>query len=231
MRSSRGAPAKARPEAASRERVASQAYLWPPHTAPSPMVRLLSLALLVALAAPASQAQIIPSIDFGVAGGVNFASLSDATNFDIDNSTGYHVGIYGDVGVLFASARIGVYYVSAGDIALTDGTTAGDDTSYDFVAVPLDFQIKTPTPFFQAYALVGPELRFAVDGLDTFNTDASTLAGNVGLGVRGGLPLIGPSGFLELRYGRDFSGIRDDRTGEDADVKVHLVQIRLGVGL
>ncbi|WP_420455376.1 outer membrane beta-barrel protein [Rubrivirga sp.] len=193
-------------------------------------MRFLPLALLLALAAPQAQAQIIPSLDLGVAGGVNFASLSDAQTLDLDNSTGYHIGLYADVGVLFASVRTGVYYVRAGDIR-ADAQTPNDnfDTSFDYVAVPVDFQIKTPTPIFQAYALIGPELRFPVDGLDTFETENVQYAGNVGLGVRGGLPLIGPSGYLELRYGRDLSGLRSD--ADDDDVKVHLVMIRLGVGI
>ena len=199
-------------------------------------MRFLPLALLLALAAPQAQAQLIPSLDLGVAGGVNFANLGDATGFDLDNSTGYHIGVYADVGVLFASARAGVYYVSAGDIreAGDIGVEIGDDVddSFSYVAVPLDFQIKTPTPIFQAYALIGPEIRFPVDGLDTFDSESATFAGNVGLGVRGGLPLIGPSGYLELRYGRDFSGINSDETaGDDEAVKVHLVMIRLGFGI
>ena len=194
-------------------------------------MRFLPLALLLALAAP-SQAQVIPNLDLGVAGGVNFASLSDAQTLDLDNSTGYHIGIYADVGVLFASARTGVYYVRAGDIR-DDASTPSEsfDTSFDYVAVPVDFQIKTPTPIFQAYALIGPEFRFPVDGLDTFETENVQYAGNVGLGVRGGLPLIGPSGYLELRYGRDFSGLRSDANSSDDDVKVNLVMIRLGVGI
>ncbi len=194
-------------------------------------MRFLPLALLLALAVP-SQAQVVPNIDLGVAGGVNFASLSDAQTLDLDNSTGYHIGLYADVGVLFASARTGVYYVRAGDIRDDVGTTPDDfDTSFDYVAVPVDFQIKTPTPILQAYALIGPEFRFPVDGLDTFETENVQYAGNVGLGVRGGLPLVGPSGYLELRYGRDFSGLRSDAGSSDDDVKVNLVMIRLGVGI
>ncbi len=193
-------------------------------------MRFLPLALLLALAAPQAQAQIIPSIDIGIAGGVNFANLSDATGLDLESSTGYHIGLYADVGVLFASVRTGVYYVRAGDIReLGDGTPDDFDASFDYVAVPIDFQIKTPTPLFQAYALIGPEFRFSVDGLDTFETENVQYAGNIGLGVRGGLPLIGPSGYLELRYGRDFSGLRSG--GGDDDVKIHLVMIRLGVGI
>ena len=195
-------------------------------------MRFLPLALLLALAAPQAQAQLIPSLDLGVAGGVNFASLGDAGTLDIENSTGYHIGVYADVGVLFASARTGVYYVSAGDIrTIGQGDNENFDDSFSYVAVPLDFQIKTPTPLFQAYALIGPELRFPVDGLDTFDTESATFAGNIGLGVRGGLPLIGPSGYLELRYGRDFSGINSEETAGDNDVKVHLVMIRLGFGI
>lgn len=196
-------------------------------------MRLTALALLLALAAPAASAQIIPQFDLGVSGGLNFANLGDARTFDIDNSTGYHVGLHVDVGVLFAAARTGVYYVSAGDIrdaSITD-PIEGDDDSFSYVAVPVDFQIKTPTPIVQAYALIGPEARFPVDGLDTFDTESATFAGNVGLGVRGGVPLVGPSGYAELRYSRDFSGINGDSTSDENDVKVHLVLLRVGVGI
>lgn len=193
--------------------------------------RAAAAALLLALAAPSASAQLVPQLDLGVAGGLNFANLGDATGFETDNSTGYHIGLYADVGFLIASARTGVYYVSAGDIQPAGGVTVGDpDRSFSYVAVPVDVQIKTPTPVVQAYALVGPEARFPVDGLDTFDTESMTYAANVGAGVRGGVPLIGPSGFLELRYSRDLSGINSDGGGNN-DVKVHLVMVRAGFGI
>ncbi|MGB3542917.1 hypothetical protein [Rubrivirga sp.] len=194
-------------------------------------MRLLALAGLLALAAPAN-AQLIPSIDLGVAGGLNFASLGDAGQFDLDSSTGYHIGLYADVGVLFFSARTGVYYVKAGDIRDVRRPNADDlEDSAAYVAVPVDFQLKTPTPVLQAYVLAGPEFRFPVSGLETFEQENMTVAGNVGLGIRGGVPLIGPSGYVELRYGLDLTGLNSESTTADDEVKLNVVFLRVGLGI
>ena len=193
--------------------------LLPALTSPA----LLGLALAACLAAPPAAAQVIPSVDVGVAGGVNFASLGDAGALDFESSTGYHVGLYADVSVLLFQARTGVYYLRAGEIE-------GQDEAVSFVTVPVDFQLQTPTPVVQAYVLVGPEFRFPLDGLDTeFNTESVNVVGNVGVGVGAGLPLVGPNGFLELRYTFDPTGIADSDT--DVDFTVDVVMIRLGIGI
>lgn len=198
-------------------------------------MRFLPLALLLALLAPQAQAQIVPSIDLGIAGGVNFADLSDATGLDLESSTGYHIGAYADVGVLLFSARTGLYYLWAGD--LRDAASVGSDdegNSVSFVTVPIDFQIQTPTPLVQAYLLVGPEFRFPVGDFEnltsTFDRENVNTILNVGVGVGGGLPLFGPSGFAELRYGYDVTGIGTDAT-TDENTKLNLVLLRVGFGI
>ena len=183
---------------------------------------------------PPANAQLVPSLDLGVAGGLNFASLGDAQSFDLDNSTGYHIGLFADVGVLFFSARTGVYYVAPGDIREVGiGDVVDRETSAAYVSVPVDFQIKTPTPLVQAYALLGPEFRFPVSELDAFEQENVTVAGTIGLGVRGGVPLIGPSGFLEGRYGFDLTGLNgsDALGNSDDDVRLNVFMIRVGVGI
>ena len=184
---------------------------------------LPALALAACLAAPRAEAQVVPSVDVGVAGGVNFASLDDAAGLDLETSTGYHVGLYADVSVLLFQARTGLYYLRAGEIE-------GQDDPVSFVTVPIDFQLQTPTPVIQAYVLAGPEFRFPLDGLDTeFDTESVNLVANVGVGVGAGLPLVGPNGFLELRYTFDPTGIADSDT--DVDFTVDVVMIRLGIGI
>lgn len=195
-------------------------------------LRTAALVAVLVLAAPAATAQVIPSLDLGVAGGVNFANLSDAGSVDLDNSTGYHVGVYADFGFLFVSTRTGLYYYRVGDIP--GAGEGGDDGTVSFVTVPLDFHLQTPTPVLKAYALVGPEFRFPLGGIenlnvDDFDTEDVNTVLNVGLGVKGGVPLVGPSGFLELRYAYDPTGIRD--TDSDEDYKVSLFLIRAGIGI
>ena len=186
-------------------------------------MRLFLVALLVGLAAPAAHAQIIPSLDIGVAGGVNFASLGDAGTTDLDNSTGYHIGVFADIGALFFSARTGLYYLRAGEIPGAGAN--GDAGTVNFITIPVDLQFQTPTPVIKAYALIGPEFRFPLNGLDTFDQEAVNYALNVGVGVKGSVPVVGYGGFLELRYARDLTASMDD------DYKVHLFMIRAGVGL
>lgn len=189
------------------------------------MLRRAVLVAALALVSSQAQAQIIPSLDLGVAGGVNFASLGDAGSLELDNSTGYHIGAYADFSFLLLSARTGLFYLRAGDIP-GQGEN-GEDGTVSFITVPVDFQVQTPTPVIKAYALAGPEFRFPLQGLE-FDREEVNVAANVGVGVKGGVPLVGPSGFLELRYARDFTGIRSD---SDDNVKVHLFMIRAGLGI
>ena len=45
------------------------------------------------------------------------------------------------------------------------------------------------------------------------------------------MPLIGPSGFVEARYGFDLTGLRDADVEEGPKVKVQMIQLRVGVGI
>lgn len=190
---------------------------------------LLLIAALAALTTASAQAQ---GISLGVAGGANFGSVSDARTFDLENSTGYHVGIYADVSVLAAAVRTGVYYLRAGDLETTSGAPVA---SADFVSVPVDFQLRTPTPAVQAYLLIGPEVRFAIDTQDdlpSIDRKSPNVAGNVGIGARFASPLGGTSGFVELRYARDLTGFAEEAgLVTDNEYKLDLFMLRAGFGL
>ena len=196
------------------------------------MLRILTLATLVGLAAP-TDAQIIPSLNLGVAGGANFGSVDDARTADLENSTGYHVGLYADVAVPFAALRTGVYYLQAGDLETADGTPVA---SADFVSVPVDLHLQTPTPVAKAYLLLGPEVRFALNTEEDVEAivdrSAVNVAGNVGLGAKFGSPLGGLSGFLEVRYARDLTSFAEEQGLEtDNEYTLSLFMLRAGVGL
>ncbi len=199
----------------------------------------LALALASAATAPFAHAQVIPK--FGLAGGLNFGSLSDATAIDLDQSTGYHVGIFGDVGFGPLAARISVLYVKAGDaqISVGGGTASGGNTSVTFIAVPVDFKFRFPSPVVKPYALLGPEARFPVGDLTDFSGSRSTtLALNFGVGAELSA-IVGPSVFAELRYGLDVTGFVDGGelpggvgTFDSNDsFKVNAFFLRIGVAL
>lgn len=185
--------------------------------------RLLALAAFLVLA-PTAQAQLIPS--FGVTGGVNFGSISDGAM--LENSTGFHAGIYADFGIGPLALRPAVLYLRSGDVQ------AGTETvSADFVTIPIDIKFQTPTPVLKAYGLVGPELRFPIGEQGTLvNTKSTNVAINVGAGASFNAPLVGPSGFVELRYALDVSGFAENLSPDVADdYKLNLFMIRVGFGL
>ncbi|HEX9951678.1 MAG TPA: outer membrane beta-barrel protein [Rubricoccaceae bacterium] len=200
-------------------------------------MRLLPLALAAFLAAPAASAQILPSVSVGVAGGPNFSSYNEIANSSLEGTTGFHVGVYGDVSIPFVAFRTGVFYLKAGNVErLTDrpGGPTQEVVSADFITVPVDFRFQTPTPVVKAYALAGPEFRFPIGSVDEGLVNRSTVnvAANVGVGASFKAPLVGPAAFLELRYSRDVTGFAEDRGLETENAyKVSLFQLRLGVGI
>lgn len=189
----------------------------------------LALALAAPLAATSAHAQIIPK--FGATGGLNFGSLSDAAGADLESSTGYHIGVFGDMGLGPLAARVSLLYVKAGDV---EGLT--DDQSITFVAVPVDFKFRFPSPVVKPYVLLGPEARFLTgDVADTDGSRSVGLALNAGIGAELSA-LIGPSVFAELRYGLDVSGLFEEREiagvgTVDDSFKVSMFYLRVGVGL
>ena len=201
-------------------------------------MRLLPFAAALALLAltPAAHAQILPSVSIGVAGGPNFSSFNEIANASLDGTTGYHIGVYGDVSIPFVAFRTGVYYLSAGDVQTANGN---DAVKADFITVPVDFRFQTPTPIVKAYVLAGPEFRFpvgsvgdAISGGPIVDKSSVNVAANIGVGASFKAPLVGPAAFLELRYSQDVTGFADVAgLTTDNTYKVSLVQLRLGVGL
>lgn len=198
-------------------------------------MRLALLAAALLALAPAAHAQL-PSISIGVAGGPNFSSFNEINGANLDGTTGYHAGLFADVSVPFIALRTGVYYLTAGNVQTESGA---DIVKADFITVPVDFRLQTPTPVVRAYVLAGPEFRFPVSsddgggiGAPSVERRSVNVAANVGVGVAFKAPLVGPSAFAELRYSQDVTGFAEQQgLTTDNEYKLSLVQIRVGVGL
>lgn len=194
--------------------------------------RYLLLAAVFVAATPLAQAQIIPK--FGVAGGLNFGSLSDAAGLELESSTGYHVGVFGDVGFGPLAARVSVLYVRAGDVGFPvfGDVIETEEATVSFIAVPVDFKFRFPSPVVKPYALLGPEARFAVGDLADLEAETIAFALNFGVGAELSA-IVGPSVFAELRYGLDVTGFAPGDAGDaaDEDFRVNAFYIRVGVGL
>lgn len=187
-------------------------------------LRLALLALTFALTAPLAHAQLLPS--FGVTGGLNFGSLSDAAGLDLDQSTGYHIGVFGDFGLGPIGARASVLYVRVGDIELP----VLNNPDVSFIAVPVDLQYRFASPLLKPYALLGPEARFAMGDLADLDAESIALALNLGVGAELSA-LIGPKVFAELRYAFDITGFAPGDFDGNDDFKVNAFFLRVGVGL
>jgi hypothetical protein len=196
---------------------------------------LLGAALLAALLAvsPDARAQLLPS--FGVTGGLNFTSLSDAATFDTDNSTGFHVGLFADAGFGPIGARAAVLYVSAGSVEEAVAGAALRRRNVAYIALPVDLQYRMMTPLVRPYALFGPEARFAVGDLASSDARSVAVALNFGVGAELSA-FIGPKVFGEIRYGLDVTGFFDDEVfgtpaTQNESLKVNMVALRVGIGL
>jgi hypothetical protein len=202
------------------------------------MQRLRLTALLAAafVFAPAASAQLLPSVDFGVTGGLNFGSLGDAAGFDLGSSTGYHLGVYAEAGVAGIAVRPAVLYVRAGELDFSAIPGFGDEETVSFVAIPVDLKYAASLPLVQPYALAGPELRVPLG--EVFDGDGArdtAVALNVGAGARLGA-FIGPSVSAELRYSFDVTGFVEDTDlfgagGADESFRVNVFYVRLGVAI
>jgi len=193
-------------------------------------MRSLLAALVVGLLAPAAHAQIIPQLSFGVAGGANFASLSDVAGADLDNTTGFHAGVYVDFSALMLAVRTGAFYLRAGEVQQTG---QAEPTSADFLTIPVEVHVTTPTPVVRGYALLGPEFRFPIGESGTLvDTRSVNVAANIGAGAKFKMPVTGFSGFGEVRYALDLTGFAENTVlTTDNTYKLNLFMVRVGVGL
>ncbi len=161
-------------------------------------MRLLpALALVFLVASAPARAQ------FGIAAGLNFEQLEDIdvgnAEGTFDAASGYHVGLFYDLGAGPVGLRIGAFYRDLGNV---DFSLAGAQevklTMFDF---PVDVRLNVlPIPFLHPFLFGGPVL--SVPRSDDEDLHASLerlyVAGAVGGGFQidlGGLTLI-----PEFRY-------------------------------
>lgn len=208
-------------------------------------IRFALLAAALVLIAPLAQAQFIPK--FGVTGGPNFGSLNDAGGYGLENSTGYHVGVFGDLGFGSFATRAAILYVKIGESnrelppsdcgpivpcgPMQPSSVPGPDVA--FIAVPIDLRYRFLTPVVKPYALLGPEARFPTGDLADADARSVNLAINAGVGAELDA-LVGPSVFAELRYAFDVTGFADDEffgVPTDESFNVSVFYVRVGVGL
>jgi len=133
--------------------------------------------MLMCAAATISLAQNDPQLTtpaevkprFGIKGGVNLASLeidddTPATNFNTNSKTSFHVGAYANIpfSTMFRFQPELLYLGGGSKISGTplSGNQGGSQTyeaDFDYLALPLKFQLATTKGFFVE---VGPQFSF-----------------------------------------------------------------------
>lgn len=165
-----------------------------------------ALAFALISAAPA-QAQ------FGIGAGLNFNDLDDIDTSSggatFDESMGYHVGLFVNIGSGPVSVRPGVFYHQIGTYDFPDG----DALELSAVEVPLDIRLTlaavSPVGI---YLLAAPVVTFPSSGEGDFGEafEDMSLSADVGAGVAFQLPGGGLTLMPELRYSRGISDYWND---------------------
>ena len=146
------------------------------------------------------------SAQFGFSAGLNFDKLGDVKTGDrkatFDNATGYHVGLFFDLGAGIVSVRPGVFLHRFGDVVVVEDALT---TKFDLnsIEVPIDVRIRAlSVPAVRPYVLVGPVFSFASSNDAAFNDALRelTMSGNVGGGLELTLPGTDVTLYPEVRF-------------------------------
>ncbi len=202
-----------------------------PHLSVASVFVLLVATVVLALPARAQ---------LGVAAGLNFESVDDietsSANATFDNATGYHVGVFYDLGLGPAGLRLGLFYRDIGDVDVSFGGIS-DAFSATMIDIPVDVRFNlTATPVIRPYVMAGPVFSWAStddsDYEDALN-DVS-VAGNVGVGLA--LDLGGIKLTPEFRYAVGISRFMKEEVNirgvsfSSGDVqRLNTVMLRVGV--
>ncbi len=116
-----------------------------------------------------SSAQLLPSFQFGLKGGVNLTSLSKSGTFNSSNQAGYLGGIWMRFGALGFNFQPEAYITSK------DITVDGSQAKFTSLDVPLLIGGKVGAFGLGARFYTGPVVSFAINKDQTFGTAASNI--------------------------------------------------------
>jgi hypothetical protein len=133
-------------------------------------MKKLLLTLIICIATISlSNAQIIPSFQFGVKGGVNLTSLSKSGTFNTGNQAGYLGGVWARFGALGFNFQPEAYVTSK------NVTVDGIKAKFTSVDVPLLFGGKIGAFGFGARFYTGPLVSFAINKDQNYGDATSSI--------------------------------------------------------
>lgn len=172
-----------------------------------------------------ASAQVIPSFQFGLKGGVNLSSLSKTGTFNSSNQAGYLAGLYARFGALGFNFQPEAYLTSKN---VTVDQTKAKFTSID---VPLLFGGKIGAFGLGARFYTGPLVSFAINKDQNYGTAASNITSlnykdqNYAWQFGAGLDIRSLS--VDLRYE---AGLSKQSYGPNS-TKINLFNLTLGYRL
>jgi hypothetical protein len=130
---------------------------------------LLTLGLFIAIAT-ASQAQVLPSVQVGIKGGVNLSSLSNSSGtFSADNRAGYLGGIWARFGALGFNFQPELY-VTSKNVDINNSNTKVGSAKFTSIDVPLLLGGKIGAFGLGGRFYAGPLLSFAINKDNSFGS-------------------------------------------------------------
>ncbi|WP_374949087.1 outer membrane beta-barrel protein [Mucilaginibacter sp.] len=184
-------------------------------------------------AATVSQAQIIPSIQAGLKGGINLSSLSNSTStFNSSNRAGYLGGIWARFGALGFNFQPEVY-VTSKNVDINNSTQKISSAKFTSIDVPLLFGGKIGAFGFGGRFYAGPLFSFAIDKKNNFGTAVSSATrfdykdSNIALTAGAGVDIRKIS--IDLRYeaGLSKQNYHEGASNTDYKTRVSLFNLSL----
>ncbi|HEY8930568.1 MAG TPA: porin family protein [Mucilaginibacter sp.] len=132
------------------------------------MRKLLLTLTIVAASYAFASAQVIPSFQLGLKGGVNFSKLSGSSTFNSDNRAGYLGGLWARVGALGFNFQPELY-VTGKNVEISDN---GSEVRAKFTSidVPLLFGGKVGAFGLGARFYTGPLISFKINDSQSFSS-------------------------------------------------------------
>jgi len=198
------------------------------------MKKYLIIALLVTATAFGANAQLLPSLQFGVKAGLNFASLKseDGNYLDASTRTGYQAGVWARIGGAGVHFQPELYVT--GKSSEAEIVTKNQKGKVSFTSLDLPLLLGTRIGFGPAglRIVAGPVVSFVVDKsiAKTFTEDVLNVNDykNQAWAVTGGLGLDISNFRIDARYEH---GLSELSKNDSAPQKVNLWTVGIGYRL
>ena len=133
----------------------------------------LSLAILLATTFFAS-AQVLPSFQFGIKGGVNLSQFSTNGTFNSDNRAGYLAGFWARIGAAGLNVQPEVYYASK-MATITNSANEQNKVTINSIDVPVLVGVKFGALGIGGRLATGPLASFIISSDQSFGNAASNI--------------------------------------------------------